>query len=254
VNPDAYLVGEIWDGAGRWLRGDTFDGVMNYPLTRAIFGLVGRTIDHKELSRSGLNGIAPLDTRGFADAAGRLLTAYPPEAVAGQLNLLGSHDTPRLLTSLGGDVQAARQALVLLFALPGAPCVYYGDELGLAGGHDPHCRQAMPWDAQADHDAVTLELVRSLARVRADSRDLRRGATEVIAHDQDVVAVRRGEQGAVTVLLNLADEGRTVSNGTLPAGRYRDLLRGETLMQGELDSEPQVGLEARGWQFVERLD
>src|SRR5690606_26310906 len=83
VNPDAYLVGEIWDDAGRWLRGDTFDGVMNYPLTRAIFGLVGRQIDHEELSRSGLNGITPLDTRAFAATVKHLLCHYPPEAVAG---------------------------------------------------------------------------------------------------------------------------------------------------------------------------
>ena len=249
VNPEAYLVGEIWDDAGRWLRGDTFDGVMNYPLTRAIFGLVGRRIDHEELSRSGLNGIAPLGTRGFADTVRHLLCRYPTEAVAGQLNLLGSHDTPRLLTSLGGDVQAARQALVLLFALPGAPCVYYGDELGLAGGHDPHCRQAMPWDDPASHDTETLELVRALARLRSERRALRRGAAQVVAQDEQVVAIRRGDEAAVTVLLNLVDEERAVSNDTLAPGRYRDLLGGETLVHGDAA----LTVAGRGWRVVEEL-
>jgi len=252
VNPDAYLVGEIWDDAGRWLRGDTFDGVMNYPLTRAIFGLVGRSIDHEELSRSGLNGITPLDTRAFADTARRLLCHYPAEAVAGQLNLLGSHDTPRLLTSLGGDAQAARQALVLLFALPGAPCVYYGDELGLAGGHDPHCRQAMPWGDAATHDRETFALVRSLMTVRAECVELRRGATELIAQDDRVVAIRRGDGGNVIVLLNLADEGGAVSTATLVPGRYRDLLSGEPVSQGD-DDGTRVQLPGRGWRFLQRL-
>src|SRR5690606_6005618 len=237
----------------RWLKGDMFDGVMNYPLTRAIFGLVGRHLDHDELSRSGLNGIPSLGARGFADVVRGLLCTYPPEAVAGQLNLLGSHDTPRLVTSVGGDVQAAKQSLVLLFALPGAPCVYYGDELGLAGGHDPHCRQAMPWEDASQHDSTMLELVRTLARLRAERFELRRGAAEVIAQGESLVAIRRGTTGGLTVILNLADEAQAVEHGTLAPGRYRDLVAGETLVQDVTEGGPRVLMDPRGWRVVERI-
>src|SRR5690606_7719445 len=101
VNEEAYLVGEIWTDASPWLRGDIFDGVMNYPLTRAIFGLVGREVASGELAKSGLDAIRPLSAPEFAAEVERLLAAYPREAVFSQLNLLGSHDTPRVRTSLG---------------------------------------------------------------------------------------------------------------------------------------------------------
>ncbi|HLU82125.1 MAG TPA: glycoside hydrolase family 13 protein [Trueperaceae bacterium] len=253
VASDAYLVGEIWDDAARWLQGDMFDGVMNYPLTRAIFGLVGRQVDHGELSRSGLNGIAPLGAAGFADSVTRLLRRHPEEAVAGQLNLLGSHDTPRVLTSLGGDAVAARQALFLLFVMPGAPCVYYGDELGLAGGHDPNCRQALPWDEVADRDDDTFELVRALTRLRARHTALRRGAAGVTANDVGMVAVRRGERGEVTALLNVSDEPARVDHGLLPAGTYRDLFADRVVRHGVGDAGQPLSVEPRGWLLLERL-
>lgn len=253
VAADAYLVGEIWDDASRWLQGDMFDGVMNYPLTRSIYGLVGRRLDHDELSRSGLNGIARLDAGAFAGAVGDQLRRYGPEAVAGQLNLLGSHDTPRLLTSMGGDAVAARQALVLLFALPGAPCVYYGDELGLAGGHDPQCRQSMPWGESAARDDVTFELVRSLARLRSERVELRRGEVEVAAQGESLVVVRRGPDGAVTVLLNVADEPQVVGTAVLGQGVYRDLLSGVTLEQGVADQGERVEVPGRAWLVLARV-
>jgi len=254
VSHDAYIVGEIWDDAVRWLRGDMFDGVMNYPLTRAIFGLVGRHLDHDELSRSGLNGVPRLDAWGFAEAVRDQLCRYPAQAVAGQLNLLGSHDTPRLLTSVGNDSQAARQALFLLFVLPGAPCVYYGDELGLAGGHDPHCRQTMPWDELGRLDASPLELVKSLAHMRAAREELRRGATELVSQGPGLVAVRRGSRAEVTALLNLADAPEAVAHSTLRPARYRDVLSGSLLEQGSDAAGEALTVAARGFMVLERLE
>ena len=253
VSSDAYIVGEIWDDAARWLRGDMFDGVMNYQLTRAVFGLVGRSIDHAELSRSGLNGITALDARGFADAIRSQLCRYPGEAVAGQLNVLGSHDTPRLLTSLGGDAVAARQALFLMFMLPGAPCVYYGDELGLAGGHDPYCRQAMPWDPTADRDDDTFELVKSLTSVRARRTELRRGPTEVVAGGADLVAIKRGESGELTALLNVSDESVAADRRLLAPGRYRDLLDDRVVEQSAADEASGLTVAPRGRLLLERV-
>lgn len=230
VNPEAYLVGEIWTGAERWLRGDIFDGVMNYPLTRAIFGLVGRDIDRGELAKSGLAAIDPLNAHGFAAEVERQLNAYPQEAVHSQLNLLGSHDTPRVRTSLGNDLAALRQAWLLLFAFPGAPCVYYGDEIGLQGGHDPHCRAGMPWEQRESWDEELLGLVRSLAHARREHPALTQGTTQVSAPKDDLLLVERRAQAptedVVYVLVNTSGAASTVPESAMPRGRYRDLLAG----------------------------
>ena len=232
VNPEAYLVGEIWTGAERWLRGDIFDGVMNYPLTRAIFGLVGRDIDRGELAKSGLDAIEPLGAQEFAAEVKRQLGAYREEAVHSQLNLLGSHDTPRVRTSLGGDMAALKQAWLLLFAFPGAPCVYYGDEIGLQGGHDPHCRAGMPWEQREDWDEELLQLVKSLTRARREHAALTHGATHVSAPKDDLVLIERRTQepsSAVYVLVNTSGAASTVPESAMPRGRYRDLLTGSVV-------------------------
>lgn len=233
VNPEAYLVGEIWDDASRWLKGDIFDGVMNYPLTRAILGLVGRELAHEEMAKSGLDALEPLEAPAFAAEAERLLDAYPTEAVMSQLNLLGSHDTPRLVTMLGEDLAAVRQAWLLLFALPGAPSIYYGDEIGLTGGHDPYCRAGMPWEERAAWNDELHAYLKGLTRARNERAALRRGATRVAAPKDDLVLIERrlpGEGGeAVYVLVNLAGAASTVPESALPRGRYRDLLTGSAV-------------------------
>ncbi len=232
VDPEAYLVGEIWHGAEEWLQGDRFDGVMNYPLTRAIFGLVAAGLAEHELVKSGLGAIARLDAGGFVASVQQLLERYREEAVFGQLNLLGSHDTPRLATSLCGDERAVRQALLALFALPGAPCVYYGDEIGLTGGHDPHCRQAMPWSYPEGWDHELKDYVSSLARARAGQAALRRGGTRLAAAGSDVVLIERtlaDEVGSVTAVINIASEARQVPAELLFENAYRDLISGEVI-------------------------
>ncbi len=233
VNPEAYLVGEIWEGAERWLDGDIFDGVMNYQLNRAILGLVGRNLAHDELARSGLNGISALSAAGFAAAATSLLEAYPDAAVHSQLNLLGSHDTPRIATTLMGDNAAVRQAFLLLFSWPGAPCVYYGDELGMKGGHDPACRGAMPWDHPETWDDDLVAYLRSLAGARRDLAALRRGDAQVTAPTEGLVVVRRSLDGEPTVyaLVNLLDDAQAVPPSALPDGRYVDALSGAVVQQ-----------------------
>ncbi|HSK53127.1 MAG TPA: glycoside hydrolase family 13 protein, partial [Clostridia bacterium] len=129
VRPDAYLVGEIWHVAPEWLAGDRFDALMNYPLAEAIMSFVGgERIDlalvrnHHEYGAT----VVPTDARGFAARLVELDRAYDPAVVAVQLNLLGSHDAPRVRSVLGGDVAAVRLAMLIQASLPGAPCVYYG--------------------------------------------------------------------------------------------------------------------------------
>jgi len=249
VKDDCYLVGEIWGDAGRWLAGDQFDAVMNYPLTRAIFGYVGgagegRGLADAELARSGLRHIRPLDAAGFADAVLALLRRHPREAVHAQLNLLGSHDTPRARTVLLEDDAALRLAYLLLFSLPGAPCIYYGDELGLTGGHDPGCRNTVPWDDQDAWDAELLAFLGRLSALRAERACLRRGELGVLAAEDEVLVFAREHLGeGVVVAVNAGDAAAVLPAASGVSGRRRELLGGAEveLVPGSTVLPPRAG-------------
>ena len=209
IRSDAYLVGEVWRVAPEWVHGDRFDALMGYPLAEAIIGFAGGSrldmdvvLGHHEYATH----ISPLDGPVFAARLVDLLAAYEPEVVAAQLNLLGSHDTPRLRTVLGDDLTGVRLATLIQMTLPGAPCLYYGDEIGLAGGNDPDCRRAFPWDEGAwDHDLRAF--VRGLVAVRAGEPALRAGQVNVVAAAGSAVAYeRRVDDTQLVVAVNAGDE------------------------------------------------
>jgi glycosidase len=207
VNPEAYLVGEIWEDATRWLQGDQFDAVMNYPITKAVLGFAAATIDDDEVAKCGYKVLPHQTAEGFAAALRAELERHPRAVVEAQLNLLGSHDTPRVARVVGGDATAVHLAALLLLTLPGAPCVYYGDEIGLDGGHDPECREAMPWGRTGAWDAARLATFRELIALRHAHPALRTGDLEVAYAHHGVVAYRRrlGEDDLL-VVANQRDE------------------------------------------------
>ena len=82
----------------------------------------------------------------FANELDRILNLYPKDITYAQLNLLDSHDMPRFLSCVNGDKNALKLAWLFMFTIPGAPCIYYGDEIGVDGGHDPECRKSFPWE------------------------------------------------------------------------------------------------------------
>lgn len=204
ANPDAYITGEIpWD-ATPWLQGDQFDGVMNYLMTYpcwSFFGgdkmsddLVGHWRGHDE---AGFVSTA----EAFAKAVTALLTKYPRPAVLAQMNLLDSHDTARFL-SITGSKDALRLAALFMFTYPGAPCIYYGDEIGLEGGKDPDCRRAFPWDEKA-WDQDLLAYFRACIRIRTGNPALRTGEWRILSAGRGVVSYeRRLRENMVIVVLN----------------------------------------------------
>ena len=175
ANPEAYLVGEIWHEAPDWVApAGPFDGVMNYPLGRAVLGFVGgEAFDRDLAARSGLGAVPALDAAGWAERVAAVLGRYPAEANRLQLNLLTSHDTPRLFTMMRDDAGRAALALELLVVLPGAPNLYYGDEIGLPGVHDPDNRRAFPWAHPERWNHGLRERVRAILNLRREHEDLR---------------------------------------------------------------------------------
>ena len=209
VRPDAYLVGEIWETAPEWVAGDRFDALMDYPLAEAIVGFVGGpSLDmavvrgHHEYA----SNIRPLDGPSFSARLLDLLGVYDADVVAVQLNLLGSHDAPRVLTVLSGDTAALRLATLLQCLLPGAPSIYYGDEIGLQGGNDPACRGAFPWDpARWDTDLRTF--VKAVLALRRHEPAFRHGSTVVVGATGDAIAIeRRLGQDRLVVAVNAGAE------------------------------------------------
>ncbi len=158
---DAVIIGEVWEDAStkisydvrrRYLLGHELDGVMNYPFRNAVLGFL---LGH--------------DAQEFCRAMEELRENYPRQAYYSLMNILGTHDTPRVLTVLGAEgteyawpaerradhrlprvaremaIRRLKMGALIQFAFPGSPCVYYGDEAGLEGFGDPFNRRGYPW-------------------------------------------------------------------------------------------------------------
>ncbi len=211
ANPQAYITGEIGGDASRWLAGDQFDAVMNYLLTYGIWLYFGGADANQELFGQWLQhvpGMGILDLGGFVKYSEDLLSKYPHQAVLAQMNLLDSHDTTRCLTLFNGRKDLFLLAVLFYMTYPGAPSVYYGDEIGMEGGQDPDCRRAFPWDSDL-WDSAILGFYQKCISLRHAHPALRSGSfTTVYARDDVMVYVRRLEQDQVLVAFNRSDQTR----------------------------------------------
>ena len=203
---DAYLVAEVWRGTGAWLQGDTVHGVMNYRLREAILDFC--VLDH-------------MDAEDFDYELRRLRQEHGPSAPY-HLTLLGSHDTPRVLTVCGGSVERARLAAIFQFTYVGVPMIYYGDEVGMTGGNDPLCRAAMIWDETRWNHALFDTYCR-LSRFRRDHAALTDGEFETLLVFNGVYAFYRyTAYDHVVVVMNPREAQRDMK---VPLGRAAPCAR-----------------------------
>lgn len=201
---DAVLLGEVWEDASNkvsygeqrsYVLGDTLDSVMNYPLRDAML----RWMLHQE------------DARTFIRKMDSLRENYPTAFFFATMNLIGSHDRARVLNSLAeqsgesmtreerasiqltdAELSLAKRRLSCLLrlqlALPGIPCIYYGDEAGMTGADDPFCRGTYPWGRE---DQEVLSLHTRLLHLRRTHRVLHHGELSLHSPAPDVLMVRR---------------------------------------------------------------
>lgn len=256
TDPDALVLGEVWEDASnkisysqrrKYLLGKELHGVMNYPFRTALL-------------RYLLGGGA----EDFQEAMESIRENYPPAAFYSNLNFLGTHDTPRVLTLLSGRplpegreaqsafritqeeretaLQRLRLAAAVLFTFPGSPMIYYGDEAGMEGAADPFNRGTYPWGHE---DPALLAWFRSLGQLRKERVSLRRGAIRYRAAQGPLLAYSRETLGEVTeTLVNTGDEAQVL---ILPDTDYQDLFTGETVPGGEIRVPPRsVLLLGRG--------
>jgi len=219
VKPDAFLVGEIWHGAADWVNRLYFDAVMNYAYFRDP---VMRFFNMRVCSaRTFDRDLKP----------GRLV--YPVQAAQAMMNLLDSPDTHRFLESAKGDESRLRLAVLFQMTYVGAPHVFYGDETGAMGGHDPDCRRPFDWRWEGDPARAALhDWYRTLIHIRRSRPELSRGEYHTLLAEGRVLAYRRQlEAQASVVVINNEAAPREVA---LPLhGCWKSLLSGARHVAGE---------------------
>ena len=248
INPEAYIVGEIWHEAQRWLQGDQFDASMNYLLTAGLLGFCGGShLSMHEVNRvGGYQGrVTPhMCAEDFASHIDYLLSLYKPEFTQVQLNLLDSHDTPRFLTCVKNDKAALKLAWQFIFTFPGAPCIYYGDEIGMDGGHDPDCRKSFPWDeSKWDHDLH--DHLKALITLRKAHPILRTGEYKKLYAEPGVMVFERSD--AKEKLIGVINASESTRQVEVPreAGGKPQVLFGQASSITSKDGRVQFTVSAR---------
>jgi len=215
ASPEACVVAEVMSYPAGWVAAPGLpDATMNYVTRRALLDWIA---DPQETPASTVTALVAALQRDLGI-----------EGLTRSWGMLASHDTPRTLDACGGEGALARLATVLQFTLPGAPVIYYGEEIGLRGGDDPANRAPMPWDPSLWH-MPTLALHRALAALRRRSRALRRGRFVDLAPftGPGVLAFLRTTdvpEETVLVAAHRDPTARTV-NLHLPLGSLRDGIR-----------------------------
>lgn len=224
------VIGEVWENAAdkiaygkrrRYFRGGQLHGVMNYPVRRGVISFV----------REG-------DAHALCRVLREIWGSYPTSVSHSLMNLLSTHDTERILTVLGGtpddgtrtnaelrevrltaDERKSATALLkmaaaLQFTVFGVPSVFYGDEAGLEGYHDPFCRRPYPWGEESEE---LLTFYRKLGRIRCENSVLAEGDFAILHEGEQALAFERknekghlivaANRGASPLLLTLPDSG-----------------------------------------------
>lgn len=239
---DCLIIGEVWENAAdkisygkirKYFRGKQLDSVMNYPIKQAIIDFV----------KTG-------DAERFYDRVVDVYSSYPEFCSSVLMNLVGSHDTARIITVLAGEspdgktnrelsvmkmndeqiqnaIKLLKIASVLQFTLPGIPMIYYGDEAGLEGYGDPFCRRTFPWGRE---NKELLEHYRWLGSVKRQQKSLHNANINFLSHTDGFVAYERGD---VLVFANVGENEKKYDL----LEKYTDLRDGKTV-SGEITILP----------------
>lgn len=235
ANRDAYLVGEIWDVNPRWANDSHFDGLTNYPVRDALVELLkGR--------ENAVQFDARIDT---------LIKAYDRENLFAMYVPLDSHDTERFKTMVAGNIDKLKMAFLFQMAFPGAPAIYYGDEVGVEGGKDPDSRRAFPWNENEwNQDLRTW--VKTLIMLRKRTPSLRGGDFErLLAEEGSYAFARIKGEDKIIVALNATSRARRMdipcsSLGWNDGRPLQDCINGERYVVGG----GKISLNLPGWSGI----
>ncbi len=219
LNPEGYIVGEWWRDASPWLQGDQWDATMNYRFRDAVL--------------LWANGGS---VSSFDSSLRNIQRDYPPQAFFASFNLLSSHDPERALWVLDNCKDRMKLAVIFQMTYPGAPVVYYGDEIGMSGSGDPYNRNPFPWP---DTDKVTMTLDtglevpfepnfdmlkhhRKLIEIRRNYSVLRTGAiaTKLVDDANDIYVLFRQDNSENPFAVLTYNSGETLREVVINVGEY----------------------------------
>ena len=246
IRPDALLLGEVWEDASnkeaygvrrRYFTDGTLDSVMNYPFRTAILNY--------------LKGVD--DGSGLRQTVMTILENYPPQVIHCNMNLLGTHDTARILTALVDDFDGSRAekaerklnaaqrqlamdrlyaASFLQYMLPGSPSLYYGDEAGMEGHNDPFNRRTYPWGKE---DKLLLKHFQMLGSLRRSWGSLQTGDTEFIhAAGGKLCFSRYAEGEKIRIYVNQSGEDWAIPTGPVLYGQNLHTVAPDYLTLGSM--------------------
>lgn len=238
---EAVIIGEVWENAcdkiaygkrRRYFSGRQLDSVMNYPLRNAIM----------DFCRYG-------DAESLYDTLVEIYSSYPRIVSDKLMNLLGTHDTERITTVLGSElselegsndelavrrlslqsrefaIKLLKIASVIQYTVYGIPSVFYGDEVGLEGYHDPFCRMPFPWsECDSGDRAEILAHYKALGRIRNENECYFDGDFYIIDRGESHLAFAR-EKGE-SLILTVVNRGASYVMDIPKDKRYTDLLSG----------------------------
>ena len=244
INPEALLMGEVWEDASnktaynhrrRYFTNAELDSIMNYPFRTAILNFMrGRD-----------------DGRSFKETVMSIVENYPSQVVACNMNLLGTHDTPRILTALVDDFDGSREekahrrlsrnqlevardrlmmASFLQYTLPGCPSLYYADETCMEGYKDPFNRRTYPWGRE---DTEILGHFRCLGKLRTQNIALRLGDIRfTVASDRHLAYTRSAQGQTLSIYVNRSGDAWDIPTGRVTFGKNIDTISPDRLTLG----------------------
>ncbi len=254
-NPAAYLLGENFFDGSRQLQGDNLDATMNYAgFTHPLWYWLNGFEIHQHGQPHNVKANTPWPTEALVESWQASRAAIPWTIACQQFNLLGSHDTPRALSLVDGDQARNRLAAAFLLTYLGAPCVYYGDEIGMRGKDSLEARNCMNWDS-AQWNLELREFYQTLIKLRRNSPALLEGGFQVLAAEEGILAyLRDADEEKLIVVGNRGPGARPagplpVAHGAIPDGMvFTELFSGQqvTVRQGHLPL-PAVPVGAQIW-------
>jgi len=201
-NPQAYLLGENFFDASQQLQGDLWDGVMNYSgFAKPLWFWLSRFHVRQHGNPDPITAQQPWPTRALVRSWQEFRAAIPWEIALQQYNLLGSHDTPRILSLVAGDQALNRLAVGLMFTYVGVPSVYYGDETGMGGEADASLvRACMNWNRD-EWDQELFQFYRTLIGLRRSSPALIEGGFQALLVEADTLAFLRDTEDEQIIVI-----------------------------------------------------
>ena len=200
LKPEAWLVGEIWNNAKAWISERYFDSVMNYAYFKnpALEFFVQRLISKQD----------------FISLIEQGLAAYPQHATQVMMNLLGSHDTQRIMKLAKGDIHKLKQAVFFQMSFVGIPHIYYGDEIAMSGGRDPDNRRPFNWKWEEDESAKDLrDFYIRLVHLRKEESLLYEAEFSFEKSTRDLILYRRyTDQESLLCAINLSRQDKIIDS------------------------------------------